>query len=81
MVRIECPTCATSYTHERCGIVLPAPDQYVQATVVCVTCKTQFEVAITPAAQTTTPGWFARNIMRRTPETTFVGHKVMIQPR
>lgn len=74
-MRIECPNCKTSYTAERLGITL-GPQQSAQLDVACVLCKAPFHVEINPKVVATTPGWWARTVLRRKPELTLDGHEV-----
>lgn len=70
MVRLTCPKCETRYTAERCGVTLPEPGRTKRATVVCITCKTQFDTLfeyVNEERITSAPGWWARNVMRRKP--------------
>lgn len=48
--RVICPSCETSYTTERCGIVLA--DHPVDATVVCGLCQEAFNVRVEYVAGT-----------------------------
>src|SRR5512146_2996641 len=71
-MRIECPECHTSYTHERLGLALQ-PETAAIVTVGCVLCRCEFDVALQPTKPTivTTPGaplgWFQRVVLRRVP--------------
>lgn len=60
-LRLECPTCHTSYEAARCG-VSPKSGDTVSATIVCILCQSQFDATLTP-----TPGlgWWARVVLRR----------------
>jgi phage FluMu protein Com len=74
-MRIECPTCKTSYTAERLGLKLE-PKQTAHVDVGCVLCKQAFSVTVIPREVTTVPGWWARVVLRRAPTTTIDGHEV-----
>jgi len=75
MLRIECPTCATSYTAERCGVEL-LPEQSAVVTIGCITCKQPFDARIEPTYVTNEQGWFARYILRRQPSQSLAGHQI-----
>lgn len=90
-MRVTCPVCETSYTHERLGLVLT--ERVAQVTVVCTCCGTAFDVQVEPTPptieRTETPApWFMRVVMRRGPTVTEVtkapeqSHMVTVaQPR
>ena len=75
MLRIECPTCETSYPAKRLGVAL-LPEHSAIVTVKCLTCKEAFDTRIEPKYVTNEVGWFAKYILRRQPSTELLGHEV-----
>ena len=61
MEKLTCPTCETSYTLGRCGVVVPKVGKSAQVSVVCVTCKETFvsEIRHDAPTRTTIPApWY-----------------------
>ena len=73
-LRLECPSCRTSYTAVRCGLI-PQPKQTTIASIACCLCLAPFDVKIEPHPR---QGWFARVILRRPAPPT---HTITTAPR
>ena len=76
-MRIECPTCKTSYTEERCGIPKLQESQSAIVTVKCLVCASDFDTRVTPKIIVVLPGWFQRTILRQQPTTQQDGHEAV----
>lgn len=79
---IQCPECQTTYLATRCGIELQPGHQGV-ATVVCVLCKSEFDVMVTWGETTPgeTPGWWARTVLRKPVVPPTIGHTIVTTTR
>lgn len=80
-MRIECPTCKTSYTEERCGVPPLKDNQSAKITVVCLVCKSEFDTSITPKIVVVQPGWWQRVVLRRPPTTKQDGFNATVTAR
>lgn len=61
-LRIECPTCATSYTSERLGI---KGDKQQHITTVCAVCGVSFDAKLSPTVSPPPLTWYERIVLRR----------------
>ena len=73
-LRFECPTCKTSYSAERCGIRPLLPEESAIVTIKCMVCGAEFDAEVRPNIVASTPGWWARTLLRRKPSVVQQGH-------
>lgn len=79
--RIECPTCLTSYTQERCGVRTLEEGEGAAISIKCLVCARDFELTVTPKLVVVQPGWFQRIVLRKTPVEAQVGHTIATKER
>lgn len=80
-LRLECPTCKTSYTGARCGIPDLQDWQSAKVTVRCMVCSHDFNAVITPREVEEALNWWRRVVLRQQPEKRVDGHEVAIAAR
>lgn len=81
ILRLECPTCKTSYTGERCGIRPLQDYENAIVTIVCKICGKSFDATITPREVTEALSWWRTIVLRQEPQRRVDGHEVVATAR